>query len=232
MRTRGVVLAPNTPCINIDTLVQNLSTTEYRFNKPEEAFVHEPFRVVLLLPTAPGQDLDGPFKATRGKVETRVAPYAQYMEARLHGDPDLKITPSGPQERTITSITPTTWEWSVTPEQAGNKTLIIEVNAQLVIGPDKSRVQLRTIYETIRVDVRFSHHLSSLWQSVRDFIASVYGILLGLGTITIAVLGILHYRRTHKTEEIPGADLVAHSTQHKDHDKTAGHPPDGHDMPP
>lgn len=232
MRSRGVFLAPNTICIEVDTLVKNLATSEYRFNKPDEAYVDEPFRVVLLLPTAPGQDVDAPFKATQGKVETRTAAYAQYMEARLHGDPDLKITPSGFQERVTTSISPTTWEWTVTPEKSGDKTLIIEVNAQLVIGAEKNRVQLRTIYETIRVQVHFFHRVAGLFAPVWTFVTSLFGFAVSLATLAIGILGILHYRKSHKTEEIPGADLMAHSTQHSDHDKTPGHPSDGHEMPP
>jgi hypothetical protein len=152
-------------------------------------------------------------------MEKRTAPFAQNMEATLRGDPDLKISPAGPQERVTTSLQPTTWEWTITPEKSGEKSLIIEVNAQLVLGTDRSRVQLRTIYETIHVQVHFGHWLLSffIW-----FVTSIYGLFVGLATIAIGGLGTLHYIRSRKTEEIQGADLLAHQN-HKPHDPNAGH---------
>jgi hypothetical protein len=216
---KGVILPPKTACIEVDTVIKNLSTAEYRFNKPDEAFVHEPFRVVLVLPTAPEQDVVSPFTLTQGPVAKRTAPFAQNMEATLRGDPDLKISPSGPQERVTTSFQPTTWEWTITPEKSGEKSLIIEVNAQLVLGTERNRVQLRTIYETIHVQVHFGHMVlaSLLW-----FVTSIYGLLVGLATLAIGGLGIYQLLHHKKAEEIPGADLLAHQN-HKSHDQRAEH---------
>jgi small basic protein len=141
------------------------------------------------------------------------------MEATLRGDPDLKISPSGPQERVTTSFQPTTWEWTITPEKSGEKSLIIEVNAQLVLGTERNRVQLRTIYETIHVQVHFGHMVlaSLLW-----FVTSIYGLLVGLATLAIGGLGIYQLLQHKKPEEIPGADLLAHQN-HKSHDQHAEH---------
>jgi hypothetical protein len=225
MRSRGVIVPRTVVCVDIDTLVKNLATAEYRFNKPQHAYVGEPFRVVLVLPTDPNQNVGEPFKTTQGPIETRTAPYAQYMEARLHGDVDLKITPQGLQERVTTSITPTVWEWTIVPEKPGDKTLIIEVNAQLAIGAEKSRVQLRTIYETIRVQVQFAHLVTAYLAPVWAFVTTLFGFLVSLATLAIGILGVLHYLKARKTEEVPGADLVAHSTQDHDHDKTSSHVP-------
>jgi len=245
---KGVVLPASVACIDIDTVVKNLATAEYRFNKPDQAFVDEPFRVVLVLPTAPGQDVESPFTGTEGKVETREARFSRYMDATLRGDPDLKITPSGPQERVTTSVAPTIWDWMITPEKAGDKNLVIEVNALIVVGSDKNRVQLPTIRETIRVDVRPYHRVSTLWDAFVNFLKSFFGLLTSAATVIIAGFSLLYWLKTRSAKEIPGADdIVAHGTLHKDHDPAGPghqdqqpkrdtaekpHPPDGHEMPP
>jgi hypothetical protein len=221
---KGIVLPQNAACIDVDKIVRNLAKADFRFNKPAEAYVGEAFRVVLLLPTASGQDVQTPFKSTEGTIETRKAPYAQNMEATLRGDSDLKISPVGPQERVTTSLEPTTWEWAVVSEKAGDKTLVIEVNAQLVLGAERNRVQLRTIYEDIHVHVRWAHWFSAIW----GFINSAVGFAVSMATLAIGVLGVLHYRRFNKTEDLPGVDLVGHQAAHHEQDAGGDHQPEGH----
>jgi hypothetical protein len=209
---RGVALAASTACVDVDDLVKNLGRADYRFNKPDIAYVEEPFRIVLVLPTAPDQDVNAPFTTTEGPVVKRTAPFAQYMEATLRGDLDLKITPSEPQQRTTTSHEPTTWEWTVVPQKSGDKTLIIEVAAQLVAGADRSRVQIRTMYEAIHVQVRLGHWILA---TVGGLFSSIYGFAVGAATLAIAILGVLHYTGKKKADELPGVELIGHQEHHK-----------------
>lgn len=204
--TRGVVHLNNVPCVDVEAVVANLRTAVYRFNKPDHAYVGEAFRVVLVLPTASGQDVKSPFLSVPGEIERRTAPYAQNMEASLRGDPDLKITPAGPQERVTTSLAPTTWEWTIVAGSAGSKTLVIEVTVQLVIGPDRTRVPLPAIYEPVHVRVRPEHWVAALG----TFAGSALGLAVNLATLAIGVLGVLHYVRYRRTEDVPGADLLGH----------------------
>ena len=66
LRAKGVYLLVDQPCVDLDDVVKNLATGTYRFNKPESAYVEEPFRVVLALPTATGQDVSRVFSGTPG----------------------------------------------------------------------------------------------------------------------------------------------------------------------
>ena len=75
----GVLLLADQPCDDLDDVVKNLDTGVYRFNKPESAYVEEPFRVVLALPTAPGQNVSRVFLGAPGPVEEREARIARYL---------------------------------------------------------------------------------------------------------------------------------------------------------
>jgi hypothetical protein len=217
LRSRGVLVGENSPCILVDDVMRNLPSAMYQFNKPEVAYVDEPFRVVMVLPTAPDQDIASFFKSTEGDVVKKKARYAQYMEATLHGDVDLKVSPSTPQPRTITALEPTVWEWTVIPQKPGNKTLVIDVDAQLVVGTRQERVQLRTLHEDIHVKVHLTHQ-------VLAFFSSLQGMLVSLATIAIGGLGVLHLVKPKKVQEIPGAaELMTHQLHDKSHSDTQSH---------
>ena len=89
----GVYLTADQPCFDLDDVVKNLRTGTYRYNKPEAAYVDEPFRVVLVLPTAPGQNVSRPFIGAPGKIEERDGPHRAVPPSdaarryRLQGDP-------------------------------------------------------------------------------------------------------------------------------------------------
>ena len=134
-------------------MIKNLATGIYRFNKPESAYVEEPFRIVLALATAEGQNVSGLFSGTPGNVEERRAPFARYLQATLRGGPDFTVVPPDPQPRTATTSAPVVWEWTVVPLRPGNKALVIDVAAVLLVGSQKEVVQLQTLSEEIRIKV-------------------------------------------------------------------------------
>ena len=143
--SRGVYLLATDPCVDIDELIKKLATGIYRFNKPQSAYVEEPFRLVLTLQTAEGQDVSSPFRGTPGNIVERPAPYARHLEATLRGGLDFKVDPAGAQERTVTSGSPVIWEWTVVPLSAGTKNIVIDVAATLILRAEKEHVQLRTL---------------------------------------------------------------------------------------
>jgi hypothetical protein len=211
MLTKGVYLIPTDPCVDIEELIKKLATGVYRFNKPESAYVDEPFRLVLTLQTGEGQDVTSPFRGTSGQIVERPAPVAQHLEATLRGGLDFRVDPAGAQERTVTSASPVTWEWTVVPLNAGKKTIIIEVAANLIIRAEKQHIQLRTLYEEIQINVRALHWVVATF-------AGIWGIALGLSTMTIAVLGVVHYwpkakreaSNCEQSDEPPPVELITH----------------------
>jgi hypothetical protein len=97
LRKRGVYPPNADPCIDVDEVIKALDTGLYRFNKPQTAYVEEPFRLVLMLETAAGQDKTDPFQGTRGDIVEKVAPFAQHLQATLHGGTDFRINPADAQ---------------------------------------------------------------------------------------------------------------------------------------
>ena len=83
LRVRGVHLLADQPCVDLFDVIADLAKGKYYFNKPQSAYVEEPFRVVLALPTADGQDMSRVFRGAPGPVEEREAHIAQYLLASI-----------------------------------------------------------------------------------------------------------------------------------------------------
>ena len=184
----GVYLTEDQPCFDLDDVVKNLRTGTYRYNKPEAAYVDEPFRVVLVLPTAPGQNVSGPFIGAPGNVQEREAPIARYLQATLRGGIDFRVIPPDPQPRTVTTSSPVVWEWTVVPLRHGKKSLVIDVSANLLVGPQKELVQLQTLSEEIQINVGIVRWIASTFFGLP-------GIALGLAAMIVVGLGALNYLR-------------------------------------
>ena len=184
----GVYLLADQPCVDLDDVVKNLATGTYRFNTPEAAYVEELFRVVLVLPTAPGQDFSRPFSGAPGKIEERTAPIARYLQATLRGGLDFRVIPPDPQPRTVTTSAPVVWEWEVVPLRHGKKSLVIDVSANLLVGPQKELVQLKTLSEEIQINVGLVRWITSTFYGLP-------GIALGLAAMLVVGLGALNYLR-------------------------------------
>lgn len=151
LRGRGFI-RPELPCIEIEAIIKNLPAGGFTFNQPDLVYEDAPFSIVLALQTAEGQSIANLTRGLPGKLETVTAQFAGQVEATLRGL-DFKIDPAGPQLRTTTSLAPVHWEWSVTPLNAGQKLLVVEVGVVLMIGPDRFPVQITTLRRDINVRV-------------------------------------------------------------------------------
>lgn len=178
MRHLGVVSAG--PCIDVSGIVENLARGKYLFNKPKTAYVGESFRVLLALQTASGQDARALFSATAGEVTEREGRFAQSLEATLGGD-DVKVEPSGPQARTATMAEAVQWEWTLTPQSGGQKTMVIEVAATIHAGPDNHRVQVTTLREPIMIQVGVVQRIKLYLAEVNSVVAAVVALFTTLG---------------------------------------------------
>lgn len=170
------------PCVDVGDIVSNLEVGKYIFNKPETAFVGDPFRLILVLKTSEAQDVLLHFDGVPGAVTERSGKFAQSIEATLRGS-DLEIKPAGPQQKTVTKVQPVEWEWTITPLSGGKKTLTIDVVANIQVGAEKHQVQVTTLHEAINIQV-------SIFQRVKLFVAEANGYVLAAGA-SIPALGIL-----------------------------------------
>ncbi|WP_156918297.1 hypothetical protein [Bradyrhizobium sp. Cp5.3] len=175
----GIIAAnPGAPCVELGDVVANLKRGTFKFNKPNTAILEEAFPMRLVLLTAEGQAAT--FSGMPGQVVTRDdRPFAQSVEATLTGD-DFEISPSGPQARTATLAHPVEWEWKVKPISSGTKSVTIDVAANIQIGPDKHRVQLTTLHESIEIQV-------TAFQRLKSYVASLNG---AIGAITAAITSL------------------------------------------
>jgi hypothetical protein len=183
MRKLGVVNTAQ--CMDIGAIVNDLATGTYVFNKPKTAYVGKSFRLLLALKTSTEQDVNPSFAGLVGAVTEREGKFAQSLEASLRGD-DLKIEPAGPQMRTATSTNSVEWEWTLTPQSGGEKTLIIEVLANIQAGPDRHKVQIRTLREPIVIE-------TSTFDQIRMYVAEVSGIVVAASAAVTAMAGVVGF---------------------------------------
>jgi hypothetical protein len=176
--------ATNRRCTDLDDVVRNLATGTYFFNHPKLVKVGEEFLLRLILQTQEDQASD--FDGAPGPIESKEKrPFAQSLEATLSGQ-DFEISPSGPQARTATTAQPVEWNWKLTPASTGKKTLTIEVAANILIGPDKQRVQIDTLRETIEIQV-------TIFQRIKAYLAEANGAIVATAALVTPLAAILGF---------------------------------------
>jgi hypothetical protein len=180
MRKLGVVITG--PCVDVSEIVKNLATGTYVFNKPDSAYIDTPFHITLVLKTSAEQVVDPLLHGMPGQVVEREGKFAQSLEATLRGD-DLVVDPAGAQSRTATTVEPVSWEWTITPKTGGQKTLILEVLADIQAGNESHKVQIKTLREPIQVNV-------SGFQQIKAYVAEANGFVLAAGA-TIPAIGAI-----------------------------------------
>src|SRR6185369_15374368 len=169
-KNRRVGIVSSGPCVNVGDIVDNLLEGQYNFNKPRTVYLEEPFKFRLILTTSDKQDAQDAFSGLPGEITKKNGNFAQSIEATLRGD-DLKIEPAGAQPRTATTSKPVEWDWTVTPQSGGRKTLTIEVAANIQVGPDKHRVQVTTLHEEVVIQV-------SAFQQLKSYVSQANGLVV------------------------------------------------------
>ena len=169
-KNRRVGIVSSGPCVNVGDIVDNLLEGQYNFNKPRTVYLEEPFKFRLILTTSDKQDAQDAFSGLPGEITKKKGNFAQSIEATLRGD-DLKIEPAGAQPRTATTSKPVEWDWTVTPQSGGRKTLTIEVAANIQVGPDKHRVQVTTLHEEVVIQV-------SAFQQLKSYVSQANGLVV------------------------------------------------------
>lgn len=191
MRKLGVVYSDK--CVDVSDIVKDLAVGTYSFNRPVKAYVDDPFHLSLALKTAnqpeaaakQEKEVASHFMSLQGTVESRDEKYAQSITATLHAD-DIAVFPVEPQTRTATTEAPIIWDWTITPRSEGNKTLAIEVVANILVGKDRHPVSVRTLRQEITIEV-------SYFRKVKMYVAAVNGYILAASGTIAAIAGIIGF---------------------------------------
>jgi hypothetical protein len=181
MRSLGVV-AEN--CSDIEPIIKSLRSGAYTYNKLDRAYVGVPFRMVLVLKTAEDQSDQDAFAKTEGKPITLAATFSQSVEATLRGA-DFVVDPAGPQRRTATLMNSVEWEWTVTPSRPGNRTLTMDVVANIYLNsPNAIPYQVRAVHQDLEIIV-------TPFQYVREILGDTGSAIMGLGAVILSVTGMV-----------------------------------------
>ena len=98
----------------------------------------------------------------------------------------MAIEPSGAQVKTATTNEPVEWEWTITPKSAGQKTMIIEVAANIEAGIEKHKVKAKTLREAIVIQV-------SIFQQMQLYAATVSGYVVAVSASITAIAGLIGF---------------------------------------
>jgi hypothetical protein len=181
MKSLGVV-AEN--CFDIEPIIRTLRSGAYTYNKLERAYVGVPFRMVLVLKTAENQSDGSAFVTTEGKPITLEAAFGQSVDAGLRGI-DLLVDPAGPQRRTATLINSVEWEWVITPLKSGNKTLMMDVIANIYLkSPNAIPYQVRALRQDIDIVV-------TPFQYAKEILGDTGSAIMGLGAVVLSLTGMV-----------------------------------------
>jgi hypothetical protein len=181
-KERSLGISNPGPCIDVGAMVDNLRRGQYHFNKPTSAYLGEPFRLTLVLLTAPDQEVSDRFDGTPGEVVKREGKFAQSLEATLRAD-DFTVDPPGAQARTATLSAPVEWSWLLTPHSEGQKRLVIEVAANLHVGADKHLVQVTTLREAVVIQVGVLQRIKLYVAELNSWAVALSGLVAALGSL-------------------------------------------------
>lgn len=144
---------------------------------PDEARFGAPFPVTLAIDATGAESASGALSG-RGNIVEGEARLGTQARARLIGAA-FEIEALSPEDQAISPLTANTWRWSVTPKEAGQHDLVLEIFAL-----DGGQVlPVRTFRDTITVEV------STLRQAI-DFAQAANPLAMLLGGIGSVIGGL------------------------------------------
>jgi hypothetical protein len=186
----------------LDKLEAGLPKGAVAFNAPEQAKqgVAQPIEARLSLVQTEAQ-LQAELPGT-GPKQSSPLQVASNMAATLDGGTAFDVTPTGPQERLVSGVNDTVWDWTITPKLSGQQTLRLTIDALLTVSGHSGTVNIATLQKTIRVTVTplgWLERIKAMVDTV-SWLWSVPPIAAGLGFIWKWLQG-----RRKKTDAVPKA---------------------------
>jgi hypothetical protein len=206
----GIIAKTKDPCFDLDGIVKNLAKGVYFYNKHRTAYVGDPLALRLVLKTAETQNVRQSLEALKGEVTSREGSWARSIEATVSGD-DFKIVPAGPQQKIATTANQVEWNWTITPLFEGEKTLSIEVVADIQTGPERQKVQVTTFHEAIVIQV-------TTIQRLKSYLAETKELAIAAGAVMSSLLALVGFGPKIRRS------FEAWRTSKSDHDGPSGKP--------
>lgn len=119
-------------------------TTPLKINLGESRIVRlviSPDSALSDLPRVPILSSDAPDYSFEYNNRIKIYPV---MIAELSGI-NFRVNPNGPLERTVTSILPVEWLWSVTPTEAGKQSLLLNISIPIVIDQTTKEISVQPL---------------------------------------------------------------------------------------
>ncbi len=183
MMMKKIGLLPTSTAV-IDKALKSLEWGNIAFNAPEEMNIEETKTIELVLSeTKSIQELQSSLKSSmrRESPNDKIADNIESAKIKISGDmeatlvgTEFKIESSDPKEQAISGVTPTKWNWKVTPKKDGVQDLHLQLSTYVPLSDRKIQYVISTFDKHIKVKVSTGHRISTfistnwqwLWASI------------------------------------------------------------------
>lgn len=147
-----VTVSALTPVAQDDVMIQ-LSQAAIAFNVPDKTInIDETFDIQLVIdPSKTAAELAKTITES-GVVISNTITISKIVEVQIVA-PKFTITTTTPDKQAIATTAPTTWEWTLKPNEAGKQTIKVSVNAIVLVGGKKAPRHISTFEQYITVNI-------------------------------------------------------------------------------
>lgn len=173
-----------------EELAEGLRTAEVVYNAPESMQLNMPVDLRLAIDVSGSEELETLFEGLEGELRGGQAELTEQATASLSGS-GFDIRPLRPERQILSGDRPNTWQWEVTPRQAGLRTLTLEVFAHP--GGGDAAASVEAYRDEIEVNVTLLSRALGFAQTTQPVVGWVAGAL----SIAIAGFSFMRRRRKH-----------------------------------
>ncbi len=169
-------------------VAESVRTAELRYNAPDTLLLNVPVDMRLVVDASGMARPEDLLEGLPGEVREGQAELTSQVTASLYGS-GFEIRPLKPERQVLAEATASSWQWEVTPRQAGTRTLILEVFAHP--GGGDAAAPVREFRDEIEVQVTFVSRALGFVQTAHP----VAGFAAAAVSLLIAAVGMVRGRR-------------------------------------
>jgi hypothetical protein len=177
--------------VNYEKVVEQLREAPLAYNKPDTMVRGRPTLISLVIDVSNQEDLAKEFTGQEGEVVKATTKIARQMSAELTGNAFNIEEPKGNQQKIITEVARTRWDWQVTPiEEGKNKILVLSVYAHIEIVKKDGDIHIllppvpiRTFRTEIQVYVNTYDRIVDAATAFSQIHAGIIGIITLTGSL-------------------------------------------------
>ena len=179
--------------LNLKAKLKRLPEGHFKYNRVQEMWRDEPQTVIFKMSMLPDEEIVLPSAAAGPRTEgtTKIT---SKMSVELTGSAGLTVDPKGRVEKEISTLSPITWQWIVTPTSEGeDKLLTLTVYVHMT---DQNRAYTLKTYED-RIVVRVSR-----WDKVKDFVSEVNPVWAFAAAVFGSLVGFFGWKKKGKKDDV------------------------------